>query len=239
MRPLFKSKLIAMLALASSAMTAVAAIPVEWMPSETDEQRLFASALQQSGIVQDAATLDRVDLDWPERLVIRLVADGTPDYQAETQTIVLPYTYLAAATRAQDNFEESRGDAFKRGLDMVEYTLYHLLGHALQGHHDEADDTGVERVATWLMVSQFPNGGEQWLENTHAFGRASQKLDGPLSDYWHSHGLYKSRERAINCLVFGSDIEHFSTLYPGLTENPDTARECVRQWRELAAEYAR
>ena len=206
MQPTLKSLLFTAWVAVSGATPAFAAFPVDWLPATDGEQRLFASALRQSGIVDDAATLDRVDLDWPERLTLRLGGTGTPRYEPDTHTVVLPYTYLADATRAQDHFEETRGDAFKRGLDTVEYTLYHLLGHALHGHHDEDRDTDAERAATWLMVSQFPNGGEQWFTNTEAFARASQKLDGPLSDYWHSHGLYKSRERAINwCSAATSD----------------------------------
>lgn len=210
-----------------------AAIPVTWVETQDEAVALFQTALSQSGMVQDAASLADAPLDWPDELRILAGGEGIPRYEPDTQTIHLPASYLAEAVRAQSHFEVSRVDALRRGLDMVEYTLYHLLGHAVVGVYDEANDERAEHISTWLMVSSFSNGGEQWLENVRAFGRASQKLDGPTSEYWHRHALYRSRERQLNCLIFGSDIDHFANLFPGLAESPEKALACVEAWQTL------
>ncbi|MEM9602122.1 MAG: DUF4344 domain-containing metallopeptidase [Pseudomonadota bacterium] len=226
-----------LLALALPIASALAAVPVIWLPPDDAEHTLLLDALKQSGIVQDAASATDTPAAWPEALRIRVGGDGLPRYDVEARSIELPADYLAAAVRAQAEFEVERSDALKRGFDVVEYTLYHLLGHAITGDYDVDNDDIAEAFSTWLMVTSFPNGGEQWLENVHAFGRASQKLDGPLSDYWHRHALFRTREKQLNCLVFGSNIAHFANLYPGLTEAPDAAQGCVEAWQALDAQY--
>lgn len=233
MSRIVKHLLTALSALLIPVSLAFAAFPVTWMESDSTENALFVDALKQSGVVQDAAGLSSVPVAWPERLHIIAGGGGLPRYDVALQAIHIPADYLATAVRAQDQFEESRSEALKAGMDVVEYTLYHLLGHALYGGYDEAEDARAEAAATWLMVTSFPNGGEQWLENLRAFGRASQKLDGPLTDYWHKHALYRIREKQLNCLVFGSDIAHFATLYPGLKENQSDAEACVQSWQQL------
>ncbi|MEM6986162.1 MAG: DUF4344 domain-containing metallopeptidase [Pseudomonadota bacterium] len=237
MSPRIASALFSILFATLAVSTARANLEIEWVSSDDERVALFEQALHQSGMVQDAASLGETPLDWPDALTIVAGGAGSPHYDPSSQTIYLPATYLAEAVRAQDNFEESRQNALKSGLDMVEYTLYHLLGQAVVGEQVDSVDPAVEDASTWLMVSSFPNGGEQWLANLRAFARASQKLDGPLSEYWHSHALYRLREKQLNCLVFGSNIAHFANLYPGVSENPDAAQACVEAWQALDRQF--
>lgn len=206
---------------------------VRWENTGDGSEALFAGALRDSGIIADARKLDQVALDWPPRLSLVLGGHGFPRYEPRAQQITLPYEYLAQATRAQANFESSRTAALQRGLDVVEYTLYHLLGHALLGSHDVDADPQAERLATWLMASQYVNGGEQWLEAVEAFGRASQRLDGPLDDYWHGHGLSKAGAKRLNCLVVGQAPERYAERFPGLSESPEKVAACVADWASL------
>ncbi len=211
-------------------LSALADFAVRWEDARDGSEALFAGALRDSGIVEDATAHEQLPLQWPDELTLVLGGDGLPRYDNNTQEIHLPYHYLAQATRAQSHFEESRTAALHRGLDVVEYTLYHLLGHALLGGHDVDNDAEAERLATWLMVTQFMSGGEQWLEDIVAFGRASQRLDGPLEDYWHSHGLSKRGAERLNCLVIGQAPGRYVARYPGLTESPEQAAACESDW---------
>ena len=83
------------------------------------------------------------------------------------------------------------------------------------------------------MIKSFPNGGEQWFENATAFGRASQLLDGPLSDYWHNHSLYKSRQRKINCWILGSNPEEYERLLKPVLEPEKRRADCIVEWQTL------
>ncbi len=228
----------AFLSLALSA-TALADFEVAWQQPVDANEALFADALRASGMVADAAALERVPLDWPSDLTLVFGGSGTPNFQREAATITLPYSYLAQAVQAQSQFELERSAALQRGLDTVEFTLYHLLAQALTDPADTERDADLDKLAehtaTWLMVSQFPNGAEQWFVNTEAFARASQRLDGPLTDYWHSHSVYAAREREINCLIVGSDLSLIATLFRGL--DAETAQACAEDWQELNRQF--
>lgn len=213
----------------------MADIEVRWLPPEDGSEELFAGALRDSGIIQDALKLHSKPLKWPEKLTLLMGGDGLPRYASETHRIHIPFDYLALAVRGQYSFETSRAVALQRGLDVIEYTLYHLLGHALLDSHDTNLDEVAESLATWLMVNQHANGGEQWLEDVLAFGRASQKLDGPLEDYWQAHGLSKRDAQRLNCLVIGSNPSYYLEHLPALAKNLEQAMDCENQWIELEA----
>lgn len=214
---------------------ALANFEVYWQTPEGGSEELFAGALRDSNIIKDALKHAKLPLKWPKTVTFMMGGEGLPRFDAKKQTIHLPYDYLANAVQAQKNFEESRAVSLQRGLDVVEYTVYHLLGHALvgRGSHDVDVDETAEALATWLMVTGFQNGGEQWLDDVLFFGRASQRLDGPLEDYWHSHALTKRGEQRLNCLVVGSGPARYHERFPSLTESPEQGEACVEQWQEL------
>ncbi|MGB0865184.1 MAG: DUF4344 domain-containing metallopeptidase [Granulosicoccaceae bacterium] len=216
---------------------------VRWQTPQSGSEELYAGALRDSNIVKDAFKLGKRPFKWPATLTFMMGGSGTPRYDPTNATITIPYSYLAEAVQGQSHFEESRATALQRGLDVVEYTLYHLLGHALLDSHDVDQDETAESLATWLMVTSTSNGGEQWLEDVEAFSRASQKLDGPLEDYWHSHGLSKRSMQRLNCLVVGSGPTLYLQRFPGLVESPAQTAACETQWQTLRAmvqqEYTR
>ncbi len=206
---------------------------VQWQPARDGSEELFAGALRDSRIINDAAKLDELQLNWPDALTLSMGGAGLPRYDSDARSIHLPYSYLALAVRTQYNFEESRAAALQRGLDVVEYTIYHLLGHALIDDHSVDFDEEAEKISTFLMTTSFSNGGEQWLDDIVAFGRASQKLDGPLEDYWHDHGLSKRAAQRLNCIVIGSDPQRYVERFPGLVEAADKSAACQKEWVEL------
>ena len=206
---------------------------IQWLEPVSDIEELTQKALQQSNIVTDFAELVAREFDIGSGLSIIVGGQGTPRYDETNNSLRLPYSYLVAAVQAQSELLESREQALASGMDMVEYTLYHELGHILAGDMSVDADASAEDIATWVMLTHWPNGGEQWFVAVDAFARASQLLDGPLSDYWHSHSLYKSRQREINCLILGLDPERYERLLPAVLE-PQTRREqCVGAWQEL------
>lgn len=206
---------------------------VHWQTPETGSQELFAGAMRDSNIIKDALKLGKLPLKWPETVTFMMGSEGLPRYEAKQHTIHIPYSYLANAVRGQYKFEESRAASLQRGLDVLEYTLYHLLGHVLTGSHDVDTDETAEALATWLMVTGYKNGGEQWLDDVLVFGRASNKLDGPLEDYWHSHSLSKRGAQRLNCFVVGSAPALYHERFPSLAETPAQAEACEDQWQQL------
>ena len=212
--------------------TALADVTAVWQ--ETTES-LAKQVLERSNIVSDFVQLIDshflAESDQFKNLSVTISDAPTPTI-GDTE-ITLPYSYITGAIVAHAELEETREAALERALDTVEYTLYHLFGHYLaKDKSPDADDT-AESLSSWLMIKSFPNGGEQWFENVTAFGRASQLLDGPLSDYWHNHSLYKSRQRKINCWILGSNPEEYERLLKPVLEPEKRRADCIVEWQTL------
>jgi len=172
----------------------------------------------------------RIDFD---NLRVTINNDNVPHINPDTTEIILPYNFLTHAIQSHAELEETREAALDRALDTVEYTLYHLTGHLIVANNSADFDDTAEAISSWLMIKSFTNGGEQWFNNTEAFGRASQLLDGPLQDYWHEHSLYKSRQKKINCWILGSAPEKYESLLKPVLKPHERKERCINEWQML------
>lgn len=212
----------------------------QWTPLASDAQALAKSVLSRSNIISDFLKMINTNFKNSDQLAIddiKVIVDnnGAPAANIDRYEISIPYEYLIHATKSHTELEESRDVALKRGLDTVEYTLYHVWAHLITDDLSPDNDDTAEAVSTWLMINAWPNGGEQWFEDAQAFGRASQLLDGPLNDYWHAHSLYKSRNSAINCWILGSNPEQYEPLLKATFDPAERRQECVSKWQQLDA----
>lgn len=209
-------------------------ISVEWLEPLTTLEQLTKVALQESNIVSDFASMVSTEYKIGATLSMVVGGEGAPAYNENKMTLTIPYSYLAAVVRAQSELVEDRQKALAQGMDMVEYTLYHEFGHVLAADLSVDADQQAEDISTWLMLTHWPNGGEQWFTSIRAFAQASQKLDGPLSDYWHAHSLYKSRQRELECAILGSNPEKFETFMPAVLEPQARRLKCVTFWNDMS-----
>ena len=218
---------------------------LRWVPGESALEQQLAAYLTDSKIVSDIVVLldENFELDTPLIITVgsSLDALGIPTYSSEDRRIRLPYAYLEKAIRAQAELVEgttpdadpAQGDAVRRAMDLVEYTIYHLVGHALVDEASTDADDRAEAISSWLMITAWPNGPEQWLQDVQAFADASQKLDGSLDDYWHSHALYKGREDTLSCWALGADPDRIEPLLPAVTDPFERRAQCARSWARL------
>ncbi len=225
--------LAAALTLATSIISAD--INLRFVDSQDSLGKQLADYLGDSGVTGDFLTLLNENFDFDPTLDVVFGGEGVPTYDDASRTITLPHSYFADAVRAQAELvdEGEEHEALARGLDVYEYTLYHLLGHALIGEGSEDEDAAVEALSSWIMIRGWPNGGEQWFSDVTAFAEASQKLDGPLNDYWHSHALYRIREETLYCWILGSDPERHADLLPAVLDPAERRSRCAESWRKL------
>lgn len=210
----------------------------KWSGPANDLQSLAGKTLDNSGIVSDFVAMINTNFKSTDALPVnelRINIDTSdyPSVDLDSHEINLPYTYLIQAISAQAELEETRQSALTRGMDMTEYTLYHLWGHLLAEDLSPDSDDMAEAISSWLMIKSWPNGGEQWFTDSEAFGRASQLLDGSLNEYWHTHSLHKSRNTTINCWILGSDPDRYESLLK-ITLDPQARRkQCISEWKIL------
>ncbi len=210
----------------------------QWKPTKNEVPPLAQRVLESSNIVSDLLELINQNFNNTEqfpvdRLRIVLGSGGAPTANLDTLTLSLPYEYLNNAISGHAELEETQEAALKRGIDTVEYTLYHLLAHVISKDLSPDNDDTAEAISSWLMIKAWPNGGEQWFENAQAFGRASQLLDGPLEDYWHAHSLYKSRNKIINCWILGSNPGKHEALLGSILDPVKRRNDCTHAWQKL------
>lgn len=223
--------LLRLVALVALALPVRAEISIQWQSSDNGIDPILSDYLIDSKVVTDFVDLIEKNFEFQPPLTLVLGTDEGPDYRSDVRTLRFPYQYLARAVETQAELVESREEALRRAIDVVEFTLYHMLGHAVLNDGSESGDAIAELIATWIMINAWPNGGEQWFEDTLAFSDASQKLDGPLEDYWHAHAVYRQREALINCLVLGADPDRFERLLPAVLDNETRRATCESAWQ--------
>lgn len=210
-------------------------VSLRWQSDGSELSPLLADYLADSNLVADFVRLINDNFTFEPSLVIDLGGGDAPRFNPVTNTIQLPYSYLERAVITQSKLVEPGHDenAVERALDVVEYTLYHLLGHSFAGTGDPTADDTAEALSTFIMVSYWPNGAEQWAAAVRSFAAASQKLDGPLSDYWHSHALYKRRQKTIECWILGSEAAHQDDDPVTLWDASLDPEVCRASWKNL------
>jgi len=235
----------------------IAAAQLRWMAAESDVDRALAAYLTDSNIISDllALTGRNISLDPELQLSIGPDVDGSrrPGYTGEERRIWLPYAYFEDVVRAQAALGEAdaspggpgdgadgaaidqEGRAVRDALDMLEYTLYHLLAHALLDNASASLDRDAEAISAWLMIKGWPGGALQWVEAARAFGRASQRLDSPARDYWHVHALYARDERRHLCWALGADPVAVEPLMDAVLNAAARRQRCQASWYQLDA----
>jgi len=228
---LFVANMIAVVFLCSNTH---ADVSIQWQQTT---QSVARQVLERSNTIKDFTRIVEenfnTESDLLAGLTVKIVDGGLPDVLVSPPEIIIPYQFIVDSIKAQAELEESRQSALNTAIDKLEYTLYHLFGHLLIGDISPDADDDAESLSTWLMIKSFPNGAEQWFNNSKAFGRASQLLDGPLSDYWHSHSLYKSRQQQMDCWVLGSNPAKYERLLKQVLRPQERRQKCVVQWQEL------
>jgi len=222
------------IALLVGSYAARADIAIQWQITEIDErQQLLAEFLTESNVITDLLSLLQENFEFEPSLRIVIGAMDGPLYDVKTNAIRFPYSYISEALEAQMQLLEAGETAVDRSLDVVEYTLYHLVAHALVESASPDEDGKVEQIASWLMVRGFQNGAEQLVTNARAFGAASQKLDGSLQQYWHEHALFARQQSNMECWALGNNPVSVEPLLRAVLEPEKRVSECRSAWLKL------
>ena len=220
-------------------------VALRWQDGEGAAAPLLARYLADSQIVADLIGLVSANFAFEPALVIAVGASSGPEFDPVGNAIRLPHAYLERALRVQaalieaqePSVEGEEALAVRRALGVVEYTLFHLLGHALLGHlpldralddpagPGTAADTAAVTLASWIMLAHRPDGAERWMRDVDAFERASGwSGEGAGEDYWHRHPLTSAARRELDCLALGRGGGHDGGMRAGGRREDGAAR---------------
>lgn len=212
-------------------------------PHQPDEV-LVRAWLRRSGVVADFVDVVREEFRLPRRIRLEFGSDDGPLYDPSARLIQIPYTFIIdvdarIAALSPDTPVPERDDIV---AGVLEHTLYHELGHALVDVLDlrlvEAEEDGVDTLATVLMIESFVDGDLAVLDAMEDF-YALDELEGgevPLT-YFAEHSLDIDRYESGLCLVYGSDPPAHPDLLEELGERRASA--CVSTWRSALKRWNR
>jgi len=190
-------------------------VNLRWLTADSSLPPLLSSYLSRSNVIPDFVRMVDENFVFEQPLTLELGLGDHPHYNRASNSIVIPFSYLERAAFTQSvvsseidsgESDELDANANANAVAVFEYTLYHLLGHSLVVNANAMADSTVEALSSYIMIAYWPNGAEKWATAIEAYGNASQNLDGPLDDYWHTHQLFKERQNTIECWILGSEV---------------------------------
>jgi hypothetical protein len=215
--------------------------------------RPIAELLFHSGRLRGLVeVLDR-EVALPTDVTIRFADEDGPLYDPRRREIVVDYTFVEKTGRLLESvdYADKPGDLRAFVVQVVEFVLYHEIGHALidllelpvLGREEDAVDT----IATLLLLQLVPDGNLVAL--TAADLHAIESLGArslTSEDFWGEHLLGIQRFAHIVCLVYGSDPQRHEPLLRRHPALRDRSGDCVddydgqlRAWKRLLAPHLR
>ncbi|MBF0109469.1 MAG: hypothetical protein HQL76_09855 [Magnetococcales bacterium] len=190
----------------------------------------------------------------PRPLTIRFGEGQGPSYDPEQTEILLPYPFIADIAHllshgsqrdTQPIAIDSRAESMRNEtLDVVEWVVYHELGHAfidlfhlpVLGREEDAADA----LATLLAIELVEGGGRIALTAADLLGRvATGARKTTNAAYWSEHTIDKQRFSQVVCWVYGSDTITFAPLAQAGTIPPHRAKRCPDAFASMAQGWMR
>ncbi|OAN17811.1 hypothetical protein A3K86_02510 [Photobacterium jeanii] len=177
-----------------------------------------------------------VTLQWADNI------DG-PLFDPETNTIQMPYHFAGETFTLfdDDNYDKTGRTALQATLDAIQFILFHEYGHAYLHNYQiitlGKEEDAVDNLATILLLYFNDDGAEIAISAADWFAIADEQNESlDEGHFWDEHSLDAQRYYAIQCLVFGSDIDAFRDNFTKeqLEEERDTACE-YEHYRQLTA----
>jgi hypothetical protein len=215
--------------------------------------RAIADTLFRSGRLRELVEVLNREVALPVDITIRFADEEGPLYDPERREIVFDYAFVEKTAHRLDgaDYAEKPGDLRAFVVQVVEFVIYHEVGHVLIDLFDlpvlGREEDAVDTIATLLLLSLVPNGNRVALTaaDLHAIESQAQEDLRP-ADFWSEHLLGVQRIAHIVCLVYGSDPRAHAPLmgrHPALRDHAD---ECIedfaaqrRAWKRLLAPHLR
>jgi len=189
----------------------------------------------------------------PTDIAIRFEEGDGPYYNPETLAIIINYEFVEYVTalflQARYVDADSEEELYSAVLDVIEFILYHEIGHALVHMLDlpitGKEEDAVDALATVILTEFVDGGAEILLTAADVFALAAEsETEFEEADFWDEHSLDIQRFYSIICWVYGSNPEQYAQLIveEGIDEEravscPDEYAQKVYSWLTLLSPY--
>lgn len=212
-------------------------------PDETLEP--YAKLLIESGVMEEVVTDLENTFQLPQPILIRFTS-GKPGPLYYQGVINMTYEFLLSNHQviSATGYAENEDELVLTLLNLVEFVLYHEVGHALVdmldipvlGKEEDAVDGFAAVVASAFELDVVA------LTAADIFNlNTSIQVNTEISPaaFWDSHSLDQQRMYSIICMIYGSDPGSYSTLLNDVGMPSEKESECVYNFQEISRNWVR
>ena len=210
----------------------------------------YATLLMESGVMEEVVTDLENTFQLPQPILIRFTS-GKPGPLYYQGVINMTYEFLLSNHEiiAATGYAETEDELVLTLLNLVEFVLYHEVGHALVdmldlpvlGKEEDAVDGFAAVVASAFDLDVVALTAAD-IFNLNTSIQVSNEIS-PAA-FWDSHSLDQQRMYSIICMIYGSDPNAYSSLLNDVGMPSEKESECVysfqetsRNWVRLIADY--
>ena len=169
--------------------------------------------------------------------------DG-PYYSLDKREIIINYDFITYVTGVllETQYVESDNDLFKAVLDVVEFVLYHEIGHVLihlldlQINEDEED--AVDALSTVLLTEVVK--GESDIPFTAAdmfILEADTPSEFEAAHFWSEHSFDIQRFHRILCWVYANQPGKYGQLIRKAGIDEQQAAQWSEEYQEIVSHW--
>ena len=196
----------------------------------------YKQFVQSSGRFQQVVDELNLTFDLPANIAIRFEEGDGPAYYEDDRTIVMNYDFVQNAVEvfAGSDADLRNEEVADNVLGVIEFVLYHEMGHALINVYDlpvtGKEEDSVDALAT--VVAVITDRQTIALAGIDLFNAWAEER-GELSeeDFWDEHSLDEQRMYAIICWLYGSDPKLFKDLAKAVEMDADREDACQADWQ--------
>ena len=210
----------------------------------------YANLLMESGVMEEVVTDLENTFQLPQPILIRFTS-GKPGPLYYQGVINMTYEFLLSNHEiiAATGYAETEDELVLTLLNLVEFVLYHEVGHALVdmldlpvlGKEEDAVDGFAAVVASAFDLDVVALTAAD-IFNLNTSIQVSNEIS-PAA-FWDSHSLDQQRMYSIICMIYGSNPNAYSSLLNDVGMPSEKEAECVysfqetsRNWIRLIADY--
>lgn len=219
-------------------------ITVSYLKPTNSDDKASLIQLQESQINELVVELGKTHFPFDNPLTIEYGSDDGPLFNPETNTIQMPYHFMAEANHyfSKNKYDEKFNKSAQDGaIDTVLHTLFHEIAHAyiadknipILGKEEDAADN----LAAVMMIEYVDNGADSAISAADMFAFESEDMpqDIQAAEYIDEHSFNLQRYFQTLCLVYGSDPEQYSTLLDEIGEDglEDRQAFCEMNYQDI------
>lgn len=205
----------------------------------------YANLLMESGVMEEVVTDLENTFQLPQPILIRFTS-GKPGPLYYQGVINMTYEFLLSNHEiiAATGYAETEDELVLTLLNLVEFVLYHEVGHALVdmldlpvlGKEEDAVDGFAAVVASAFDLDVVALTAAD-IFNLNTSIQVSNEIS-PAA-FWDSHSLDQQRMYSIICMIYGSDPNGYSSLLNDVGMPSEKESECVYSFQEISRNWIR